>query len=109
MKTKNQKEAKIMSNVIDFKKVNREKIMKQYDLEGCEEDLVDLAAKLLNCDPSRYSAKKKEESKAGFIKKAEEQRGKNVKMVELSDKDLDSAAGGVLLRPLGDAKDPLTD
>lgn len=97
-----------MSKIIEFKKISHEKIQKQYELEGCDEDLLDLVAKLTNCDPSRNSAKKKEESKAKFLNKVAMHQGKKRELVELSDEELDSAAGG-LLNPEEIIKDPLKE
>jgi hypothetical protein len=84
-----------MSKIIRFEKVNQEKIRKQYELEGCADDLVELAEKLVRCDPSKKTSKKKEEVKAQFLK-PEDYSDKKPQVQELADEDLDAAAGGIL-------------
>lgn len=96
-----------MSKIIQFKKINQEKIKKQFELEDCDEALLDLAEKLIHCNPSRDAAKKKDEIKAAYLKKAEEYRKNSKQPQELSDEDLDAAAGGILR--LEDTMDPLND
>lgn len=96
-----------MDKIIQFKKVNQEKIKKQYELDDYSEDLVELAEKLIQCNPGRNAGKKKEAVKAGYLKKAEEYRNAFQQTRELSDEDLDAAAGGVS-RP-EDVEDPFKD
>ncbi len=97
-----------MSKIIKLKKVNQDKIKRQYELEDCGEELVELAEKLIQCNPSRNSTKKKDEIKDAYLKRAEEYRSDKKQAQELSDDELDSAAGGIL-RPEDNIKDPFKD
>lgn len=97
-----------MSKIIEFKKINQDRLKKQYELEDCDDELIELAEKLIQCNPAKNAAKKKEEVRAAYLKKAREYRETDNSSRELSDDELDSAAGG-LLTPAETIKDPLKD
>lgn len=70
-----------MRKILEFKKKDHTKIVEQYELEGCDEDLLDLVEKMVSCNPA----------------------GKRKKTTgELSDDELDMAAGGILLPGMPD-------
>ena len=94
-----------MNKIIEFKKINTDKIVKEYELEDCDQELVELAEKLICCNPSRNAGKKKEAAKAEYLKKAQENRSGIHQPRELSEDDLDAAAGG-LLHPEDFIKNP---
>lgn len=102
-----------MDKIIQFKKFNIEKIKKQYELEGCEDELVELAEKLVQCSPGLNTDKKKEALKAEYLRRAAEYKAVTRQLreitgrEELSDEELDAAAGG-LLNP-EDLEDPFKD
>lgn len=95
-----------MNKIIEFKKISKDKIIEEYELEDCGEELVDLAEKLIRCNPSRNAGKKKEALKEELLKKAQEYKSGGRQPQELSEEDLDAAAGG-LLHPEDFIKDPL--
>ena len=95
-----------MNKIIEFKKINNDKIVKEYELEDCDQELVALAEKLIRCNPSRNAGKKKEAAKAEYLKKAREYRSGASQTQELSEDDLDAAAGG-LLHPEDMIKNPI--
>jgi hypothetical protein len=97
-----------MSKIIEFKKINQDRLKRQYELEDCDEELIELAEKLIQCNPAKSAAKKKEEVKAEYLKKAREYRKTDDPPRELSDEELDAAAGGVI-EITNDIKDPLKD
>lgn len=99
-----------MDKIIQLRKVSQEKIKKQYELEDCDEDLVALAEKFISCNPSVHADKKKEAVKAGYLKKAaENSAGKHGFVAqELSEDELDAAAGG-LSHVEDTMKDPFKD
>ena len=97
-----------MSKIIEFKKINQDRLKKQYELEGCDEELIELAEKLIQCNPAKNASKKKEEVRAAYLKKAREYREAGNSGRELSEDELDSAAGG-LLTPMETIKNPLED
>jgi septin family protein len=94
-----------MNKIIEFKKINNDKIIKEYELEDCDQELVELAEKLIRCNPSRIAGKKKETAKAEYLKKAREYGVGTSQPQELSEDDLDAAAGG-LLHPEDIMKNP---
>lgn len=85
------------SNVLDFKKLSNKKLQEQFELEGCDEELLDLVSKLVSCSPGSIDSKKKDLSKAEFLNWIREQRRVTPAAAELTDDELDSAAGGVRL------------
>lgn len=97
-----------MDKIIQFQKINREKIIKQYELEDYDKELIDLAGKLIGCNPGRSADKKKEALKSEFLKKAADYRSATQQFQELTDDELGAAAGG-LLHPDEKIKDPLKD
>lgn len=98
-----------MDKIIQFKKVNREKIKTQYELDGCDDELVDLAEKLIRCNPAARADKKKDEVRAEYLKKAAQYRAESRSALsqELSEDELDSAAGGLATHY--EDKDPFKD
>ncbi len=96
-----------MDKIIQFKKVYQEKIRRQYELEDCSDDLIELAEKLIQCNPGGLAGEKKESIKAQYLKKADQFRVDTQAPAsqELSDEELDAAAGG-LLKPEDTIKDP---
>lgn len=102
-----------MDKIIQFKKFNHEKLKRQYELEGCDDELVELAEKLVQCNPGRKPDKKKEDLKTEYLRRAAEYRAVIGQLQdtsgseELSDEELDAAAGG-LLHP-EDMEDPFKD
>lgn len=99
-----------MDKIIEFKRFNLEKFKRKYELEGCDDELAELAEKLAQCNPAERADKKKEALKAEYLKKAAEYRAslhapqETPRCNELSDEDLDAAAGG-LMHP-EDMEDP---
>lgn len=100
-----------MDKIIQFKKLSYENIKKKYELEGCDDKLLELAEKLVQCNPAGRAYKKKEALKTEYLKRSAEYKaslhasqGKPF-CDALSDEDLDAAAGG-LLHP-EDIEDPL--
>ena len=85
------------NHVLDFKEISNRKLREQFELEGCDEELMDLVSKLANCSPGSMNVKKKDFFKSELLKKIKEERSKASACVELSDDDLDSAAGGIKL------------
>jgi len=99
-----------MDKIIQFKRFNLEKTKKKYELEGCDDELVELAEKLARYNPAGRADKKKESLKDEYLKRAAEYRASShgsqetSRYEELSIEDLDAAAGG-LLHP-EDMEDP---
>lgn len=89
------------NNVLDFKTMSNKKLREQFELEDCDEELLDLVSKLVGCSPGSMN-KKKDIFKEELLKKIKEQRngvqpgsGAAPSGIELSDDELDSAAGGI--------------
>ena len=92
-----------MDKIIQFKQFNLEKIKKKYELEGCDDELVELAEKIAKCNPAGRVDKKKDALKSEYLKKAADYRvslhsQETSSYNELSDDELDAAAGGLLAR-----------
>jgi len=85
------------NNVLDFKTISNKKLQEQFELEGCDDELLELAAKLASCSPGSMNHKKKDLAKAELLNKFREQRGEKPGSTELSDDELDAAAGGIKL------------
>lgn len=83
------------NNVLDFKAISNKKLQEQYELEGCDEELLELVSKLVNCSPGSMNDKKKDLAKAELLNKIREQRNEKSGCTELTDDELDSAAGGI--------------
>jgi hypothetical protein len=102
-----------MDKIIQFKQFNKEKIRRQYELESCDDELVELAEKLIQSNPAHAADKKKDALKAECLRRAAEYRAVIRQLQdpseggELSDDELDAAAGG-LLHP-EDFEDPFND
>lgn len=102
-----------MDKIIQFKKFNNEKLKRKYELEGCDDELAELVEKLVQCNPGRNEDKKKEDLKAEYLRRAAEYRAVLRQLrdtsgsEELSDEELDTAAGG-LLHP-EEIEDPFKD
>lgn len=84
-------------NVLDFKAISNKRLLEQYELEGCDEELLELVSKLVNCSPGSMDHKKKDSAKAELLNKIREQRSERTGSTELSDDELDAAAGGIKL------------
>jgi hypothetical protein len=95
------------NNVLDFKSISNKKVQEQFELEGLDEELLELVSKLVSSSPGSISSKKKELTKAELLKKIKEQRNGIPAAIELSDDELDSAAGGINLH--NNLKDPTTN
>ncbi len=85
------------NNVLDFKTMSNKKLQEQFELEGCAEELLDLVLKLSSCDPAGINTKKKETAKAELLAKIQSEQTETRGAFELSDEELDSAAGGIRL------------
>ena len=85
------------NNVLDFKAISNKKLQEQYELEGCDEELLDLVSKLINCSPGSMNHKKKDLAKAELLNKIRDQRKEKTGNTELTDDELDAAAGGIKL------------
>jgi hypothetical protein len=72
-------EGKKMDKIIQFKQFNLEKIKKKYELEGCDDELVELAEKLAQCNPAGRSGKKKEAIRAEHLRKAADYRPRSMR------------------------------
>lgn len=82
------------NNILDFKAISNKKLQEQFELEGCDEELLELVAKLASCSPGSMNHKKKDLAKVELLNKIREQRSEKAESAELSDDELDAAAGG---------------
>lgn len=82
-------------NVLDFNEMNYKRLKEQFELEGCDNETLELVAKLVSCSPGSMSLKKKEQLKAELLNRLRNHRDKNTVQEELSDDELDAAAGGI--------------
>ena len=92
------------NNVLDFKTISNKKLREQFELEDCDEELLDLVSKLVGCSPGSMN-KKKDIYKEELLKKIKTG-------IELSDDELDSAAGGIRTQngpPINPVKPPNGD
>lgn len=83
------------SNVLDLKQISHKKLQEQFELQGCDEEILELVEKLVSCSPGSRDSKKKEQFKAELLNKGKERKGLSLGRTELSDEELDSAAGGI--------------
>lgn len=83
------------NNVLDFKAISNKKLQEQFELQDCDTELLDLVSKLVSCNPGKINDKKKDSSKGELLAGIREQRRQVPGGIELSDDELDSAAGGI--------------
>ena len=83
------------NNVLDFKAISNKKLQEQFELQDCDTELLELVSKLVSCNPGRMNDKKKDTSKSELLAGIREQQRRIPVGTELSDDELDSAAGGI--------------